>query len=588
KTCPVCRRTVPDQATVCPHPGCGKPLVGQGTAATSIKRPPPPGPVRVSPAAAPVQAPARPAAFPASRTPKEATYAAPSSAPATPSSAPAREREGRWLLFILSLLVLIVFGTLAGYSVWRRGGTVAQSDALGGAAPKKQSDADSDRAAQEDNKDRTNDQADSAKESSRKGDGSNDTGKGDAESPGEPTGDGAQTSDRPSEPEVLGLYSLRTAPKREELVAQLGGTPASEAAVALGLEWLARHQSEGGHWGPDCLGNAPQSRCEKPHVCEGFPGGPYEAALTGLALLALQAGGHYDFNEHTYSSHVAKGLHCLVEQQGLDGELVGSQNVLADKPGMPHQYDHAFMYEHAIATFALAEACAVARASGRHPDSKLLEAAIKAEKFIEAQQHSDGGWRYTSNLNEPSDCSISGWAMLALKSCREAGITVSEPTVSRMVQFFKRQSDPLTGRTHYQTPNFGTDALTGVGMLVDQFVLHQSSSPLNTLAAPYLADMAEKEWGDGNKRNKDYYLWYNCTLAMYQAGGEPWERWNKVVREMVLSLQVHGESCDRGSWVPDDQWSVFGGRVYSTALATLTLEVYYRFAKQTNDEAVEK
>jgi hypothetical protein len=230
----------------------------------------------------------------------------------------------------------------------------------------------------------------------------------------------------------------------------------------------------------------------------------------------------------------------------------------------------------------------VARASGRHPDSTLLEAATKAEKFIEAQQHSDGGWRYTSNLDEPSDSSVSGWAMLALKSCREAGITVSEPTVSRMVQFFKRQADPLTGRTHYQTPNFSTDALTGVGMLVDQFVLHQSSSPLNTLAAPYLADMAEREWGQGNRRQHDYYLWYNCTLAMYQAGGEPWERWNKVVREMVLSLQVHGESCDRGSWVPDDQWSVFGGRVYSTALATLTLEVYYRFAKQPHEETVEK
>jgi len=368
-------------------------------------------------------------------------------------------------------------------------------------------------------------------------------------------------------------------------VALLGGTPTSETAVDTGLEWLVRHQLDDGHWGPDGLGHGPNSRCEQQHVCEGPPGGAYEAALTGLALLALQAGGHYDFNEHPYSGHVAKGLNCLVDQQGLEGELVGSQNNLAEKPGIPSQYQQYFMYEHAIATFALAESCAVARASGRHPDAKILHAATKAEKFIEAQQHHDGGWRYTPNLNDPSDSSVSGWVMLALKTCREAEIPVSDRTFSRLVSFFKNQEDPLTGRTHYQTPNFGTDALTGVGMLLDQFVTHHADSPLIALAAPYLAELAESEWGPGvaNPPQYDYYLWYNCTLAMYQAGGDPWKRWNQVVRERVQGLQIKGEGCDRGSWAPNDHWGAQGGRIYTTALATLTLEVYYRFAKQPQE-----
>lgn len=400
------------------------------------------------------------------------------------------------------------------------------------------------------------------------------------------SGQGEASGEEMSPPEVLGLYALRTAPKREQWVAQLGGTPASETAVGMGLEWLARHQMKDGHWGPDCLGHSPNSRCEQQHVCEGAPGGAYEAALTGLALLALQAGGHYDFNEHPYSGHVAKGLNCLVDQQGLEGELVGSLNELADKPGIPSRYHGHYMYEHAIATFALAEACAVARASGRHPDARILDGAIKAEKFIEAQQHHDGGWRYGGiPLSAPSDCSVSGWAMLALKSCREAEIPVSDSTFSRMVSFFRNQEDPLTGRTHYQTPNFGTDALTGVGMMLNQFVTHQADSPLNALAAPYLAEMAESRWGPGvANQPHDYYLWYNCTLAMYQAGGEPWNRWNKIIREKVQTLQVHGDGCDRGSWAPDDQWGGYGGRIYSTALATLTLEVYYRFAKQQEQE----
>ena len=32
-----------------------------------------------------------------------------------------------------------------------------------------------------------------------------------------------------------------------------------------------------------------------------------------------------------------------------------------------------------------------------------------------------------------------------------------------------------------------------------------------------------------------------------------------------------------GSWDNSDLWGSYGGRVYTTALATLTLEVYYRF-----------
>ena len=37
------------------------------------------------------------------------------------------------------------------------------------------------------------------------------------------------------------------------------------------------------------------------------------------------------------------------------------------------------------------------------------------------------------------------------------------------------------------------------------------------------------------------------------------------------------EGPQAGSWDTNDLWGGHGGRVYTTALATLTLEVYYRF-----------
>jgi hypothetical protein len=64
---------------------------------------------------------------------------------------------------------------------------------------------------------------------------------------------------------------------------------------------------------------------------------------------------------------------------------------------------------------------------------------------------------------------------------------------------------------------------------------------------------------------------------MFRAGGEAWKRWNAVVRDTIVKLQRH-EACPRGSWDPDGKWGHEGGRIYATALAVLTLEVYYRYA----------
>ena len=175
--------------------------------------------------------------------------------------------------------------------------------------------------------------------------------------------------------------------------------------------------------------------------------------------------------------------------------------------------------------------------------------------------------------------------MLALKTAREAKIAVNQGCLDRCEQFFKSCERP-DGRTAYQQAgNVQTEATTGVGMLVHEFLLHKPDSPLVKLAAPYLAGYAERTFvvqasrlpvtvakGRGRKKrawqkNIDYYLWYNCTLAMYQAGGDAWERWNDLIRDRLEDLQID-EGCARGSWDPADRWGVSGGgRIYSTALA---------------------
>lgn len=60
-------------------------------------------------------------------------------------------------------------------------------------------------------------------------------------------------------------------------------------------------------------------------------------------------------------------------------------------------------------------------------------------------------------------------------------------------------------------------------------------------------------------------------------GGREWERWNIRVRDDLIARQ-ETDGLEKGSWAPRDRadYSQSGGRLLTTSLATLTLEVYYR------------
>ena len=80
--------------------------------------------------------------------------------------------------------------------------------------------------------------------------------------------------------------------------------------------------------------------------------------------------------------------------------------------------------------------------------------------------------------------------------------------------------------------------------------------------------------GQGVKPN-DYY-WYYGTLAMYQLQGDYWQRWNEALQKTLLERQIKDGPL-AGTWDTDTVWGGYGGRIYTTAIATLSLEVYYRF-----------
>jgi hypothetical protein len=89
-------------------------------------------------------------------------------------------------------------------------------------------------------------------------------------------------------------------------------------------------------------------------------------------------------------------------------------------------------------------------------------------------------------------------------------------------------------------------------------------------ATDYLADQPP------DPREPSLYYWYYASLCMLQIQSPEWKQWNARTRDALVALQSRGGATD-GSWDADPRYADRGGRVYMTAIAVLTLEVYYRY-----------
>lgn len=345
------------------------------------------------------------------------------------------------------------------------------------------------------------------------------------------------------------IYSLRNPADRTRIAKQRGGSTQTESAVDAALVWLAQAQSANGNWNPLAHGAGREDRVFG-HNREGA-GANADTGITGLATLAFLAAGHTHL-EGEYQAVVKKSLDYLVRQQRADGDLSGDAKLFAK------------MYCHSMSLLALSEALAMTG------DQRLYDAVKKGVDFSQyAQNRTDGGWRYQPG--DSGDMSQFGWQVMALKSAQLGGVKVDPKTIQRMKNFLESCSSGIGNGLASYRPNQGPSTpMTAEALLCRYFLLDSVGSLTlmeaqraitKELPAPKLVNL---------------YYWYYGTLAMYHGGGEGWERWNRELKATLLPLQVKSGK-DQGSYPANGMWGGYGGRVYSTAMATLNLEVYYRY-----------
>ncbi len=240
----------------------------------------------------------------------------------------------------------------------------------------------------------------------------------------------------------------------------------------------------------------------------------FGVALTALPTLALLS---TDSPAPQHSAAVARATRWLQAQQTADGFF-----------GPNFQ---GASYNQSIATLALLHA------HQRHPDAALKRSLDAALAAIVAQQTADGGWGY---FRSPlADRSITGWHIEALELAHALGWKNVEPHLARGWTWLAAHPNP---RMDAEEP---------------------ADSPSAILAHSENA-------GDAGKPKIDFYRAYFLTAALKRAH-DPSSRERLAAIRRTLLLQQITNGSESGSWLADDHWGRAGGRLYSTALASLSM-----------------
>ncbi|MFN3245038.1 MAG: prenyltransferase/squalene oxidase repeat-containing protein [Planctomycetota bacterium] len=344
---------------------------------------------------------------------------------------------------------------------------------------------------------------------------------------------------------------------------------ATARAVDLGLAWLAEHQDESGRWDSDGF---MKHDAGKDTVCDGAGNPVHDVGVTGLALLAFLGAGN-TMRAGPYKEQVKRGVKWLIDQQDERSGLIG-KNV-----------SHDFIYGHAIATWALCEAY------GLSNFELLKPKAQRAINYLESHRNPYSVWRYQPRDND-NDTSITTWCVMAYRAGKDFGLDVNKNALLLAANYYDEVADPATGRHGYtrrgerssrmpgdhgkRFPTAKNEALTGASLFA-RYMLGQAPKdhPIMSKAATLIASQPPA-WTP-KAGNLDYYAWYWSSMALYQHGGAAWKRWATPMSKALTSGQQQ-QGAERGSWDPVDVWGEPGGRVASTALATMSLQSYYRFA----------
>ena len=319
--------------------------------------------------------------------------------------------------------------------------------------------------------------------------------------------EGAKTPTPISVPEMMA--GRMTNASRAAALQRTGGTERSERAVLKGLRWLKQHQNDDGSWSSE-----------------------HRPSMTGFAILCFLGHGELS-NSPEFGPTVKRGIDWLFHKgTQFDGRL----SMTRDGWGS----GNAGVYEHAIATYALAEYYAMTR------EERLELLVMKCASHIVQGQAPDGGWQYGYAKGPGSDTSASGWQIQALKAAHLTRLDIpglSEALDKALLNLKRVQTEE--GNFGYRNPgDRAHPSLAGTGTYCT-YLCKPAKDMTVGRGIEFLLKMTEKYPVKYRGESADLYAWYYHTHACKLYGGNAWAKWNRLFRDELCNNQGSD-----GSWPP--------------------------------------
>lgn len=348
--------------------------------------------------------------------------------------------------------------------------------------------------------------------------------------------------DKPSHTEEIKVGSSEAVDSAGEDTDEEAIRKKTARAMAAALYWLSRHQSPDGSWS---FRSWPQ-QCKQPSCSD--PGTwDDDRAATSLAMLCFVGAGQSHRSKGPYQAAMAKSVAWLTAHQARQ----------------PNGEDRKAATGECLAAVALVQAFAISQ------DPALRESAQAAIRRIDADTLPAAiGWHYAPG--QPEDTSYLAWRLMALAGARSAGLAVDAAKFQPLVEVFQKAAMPIT-----------PDTAGGESVAVAAAWLAESrlqASPQQRRLADLASQLTSRR---SQATSQDAFGTFFAAQVLYQTHNDSTKAWQRALEARLRRTQCL-KGCSLGSWAPQekpspDGWAQPGGRLMTTCLSLLALEVYYRY-----------
>ncbi len=295
-----------------------------------------------------------------------------------------------------------------------------------------------------------------------------------------------------------------------------------------------------------------------------------QPGITSLCVMAFLSRGHMP-GMGPYGAQIDRAVEYVLSTQRPDGLLAVSPT---NRSGRPN-------YNHAIAGLMLGEVYGMTTGDLNDRIRRAIPRALEFSRMRQTRRkrhpRDNGGWRYIRPYGpNDSDLTATSWQLMFYRSAKNAEFDVPAEYIEDAMAYVRRCYVPrkrafvyalyVDDEEHYASGGTVGGGIVALAMGGEHHTEMAQAGGRWILRHPFTTYNRRRHQDD-----RYHYSAYYCSQAMFQLGGQFWEKFYPELQQVLLANQRRDGSWDREA-IRDGKF----GNVYTTALSVLALTPPYQ------------